>query len=99
MRVLCPFACWAAVRQVVRSEKIDFRGVIEKVVAGIDAGMKMGVDEAGRDKASSRVDFLVHGIAVLFAGEFNSISLEYDDAVLENLVFRAVKAYDKSALN
>src|SRR3970040_490398 len=86
------------VGQVIGSEKVGFGRIIENIVAGVNAGVKMRIDEAGRNEAAPGVDLLVHRLGILLAGELDSIPFEDDDAVLEYLVLRAVKADDVPAL-
>src|SRR3990172_353149 len=94
-----PFPRRPAVREVVGSEKVGFGRIIENIVAGVDAGVKMRVDEAWRDKAAPGVDLLVHRLRILLAGEIDSIPFEDHDAVFEYLMLRAVKADDETALD
>src|SRR3990170_407638 len=88
-----------AVGEVVGSEKIGFGRIAENIVAGVNTGVKMCIDETGRDKAALGVDLLVHRLRVFFAGELDSIPVEDDDAVFEYLMLLAVKAYDVTALD
>src|SRR3970282_2311843 len=69
------------------------------IVASVDAGVKIRIDEARRNEAAPGVDLLVHRLGILLAGELDSIPFEDDDAVLEYLVLRAVKADDVTALD
>ena len=85
--------------QVVGSKKIGFRRVIQKVVAGVDAGMKVRVDEAGRHKTPSGVDLFVDWLAVLLANKLDPITIKNDDTVSDDLVFLAVKTNLISALD
>src|SRR5262245_53866606 len=93
------FPRWPAVRQVVGCEKIRLRRIIQNVIAGIDPGMEVGVDEAGRDEAASGIDRSIHGFGVDFAGKKDSIAFERHHAVFEDFVFLAVETDDKSALD
>src|ERR1044071_6148767 len=50
----------AAVGQVVGGKKIGFGGIVENIVAGVDAGMEMRVDKSRRDQTAFGIDLLVH---------------------------------------
>src|SRR3990170_3077279 len=88
-----------AVGQVVRSEEVGFGRIAENIVAGVNTGVKVCIDEAGRNETAPGVDLLVHRLRILLAGELDSISFEDDDALFEYLMLRAVKADDETALD
>jgi len=49
MRRMGAFAGWPAVRKIIGSKKIGFGRIVKNIVAGVDTGVKMRVDEAGRN--------------------------------------------------
>src|SRR3990170_2558678 len=94
-----PFPGRPAVGEIVRSEEIGLRRVVENIVAGVYPGVKVRIDKAGSNEAAPGVDLLVHRLRILLAGELDSISFEDDDALFEYLMLRAVKADDETALD
>jgi hypothetical protein len=85
--------------QIVGGEKVGFRRVIENIVAGIDAGVKMSVDQPRRDKTTLGVDLLVHGLRIFLADELYSIAVEYHDTLFDDFMFFAVEANDITPLD
>src|SRR5262245_51371464 len=99
MSGMSPFTCWPAMGQIVGGEKVSFRRVIENIVAGIDAGVKMSVDQPWRDKTTLGINPLVHGLRIFLANELYMIAVEYDDTIFDKFMFLAVEANDITPLD
>jgi hypothetical protein len=93
------FARWAAVRQIIGREEIGFRRIVQNVVAGVNAGVKVGIDEAGRNKTAFGVDLSVNRLGILFANELEAVVLKYNDTLFDDFVLFAIETDDETALN
>src|SRR6266436_7006985 len=98
MGIMRPFSRRTAMGQIIGSKEIGFRRIAKNVVAGIDAGVKMSVDETRRDETALGLDLLIHRLRICFAHVLNPISVEYDDTVFDNFVFLAVEGDHMAAL-
>src|SRR6185312_10604752 len=89
----------AAVGQVVGGKKIGFGGIVENIVAGVDAGMEMRVDKSGRDQTAFGIDLLVHRSWVIGPDELDAVSVENHHAVFDDLMRLTIEADHPAALD
>jgi hypothetical protein len=62
--------------QIVGGKKVGFRRVIENIVAGIDAGVKMSVDQPRGDETTLSINLLLHGLRIFLTNELYLIAVE-----------------------
>ena len=74
MRRVRPFARRSAVGEIVGCEKVGFRRIGKNVIARIDAGMEMGVDETRRDETAFGIYLFVYRRRILFADVFDPVA-------------------------
>ena len=99
MRRVRALASRAAVGQIVGRKKIGLGRIVKNVIAGIDARVKVRVDEARRNQAAFGVDLFVDGLCIILADELNAIAIEDDHAIFDNFMFFAVEADNVAALD
>ena len=99
MRRVRALARRPAVGEIIRSEEIGFGRVVEYVVAGIDAGVKVRVDKSRRNQAAFGVDPFIDRWRIIFADELDAIAVINDHAVFDDFMFVAVETDDPAALD
>ena len=99
MRRVRALAGRPAMGEIIRREEVGLGRVGKNVVAGVDAGVKVGVDESRRNQAALGVDLFVDRLRIFFADEFDAVAVVNDDAVFDDFMFVAVEADDPAALD
>jgi hypothetical protein len=87
------------VRQVVRGKKIGFRRIIKNVVAGVDAGMKMRIDETRRDQTAARIDCFVNRLGIILSDKLDEIAVEDHDTILDQLMRLTIESDNPATLD
>src|SRR5258705_4110683 len=99
MRRVRALAGRSAVGQIIGSEKIGLGRIVKNVIAGVDARVKVRVDEARRNQTAFGVDLFVDELRIILTDELYPIAVEDDDTVFDHFMLASVEADDPTALD
>jgi len=88
-----------AMGEIIRREEVGLGRVGENIVAGVDARMKVGVDESRRNQAAFGIDLFIDRLRILFADKFDAVAVVNHDTVFDDFMFIAVEADNPAALD